>query len=136
MDLVILSPFFLLTFFRNKHSLVDYFTGSKFRIVTNNNAAILLMPQLQNYNFRSRRFCSFFAGVPQNEASLCPLAFSVWSNTPSSLFWSKFSYSVVKRVQFADRNWNRKLVDCIFCIYYGKLNVNYTWLLDIIFDCL
>ena len=54
--------------------MIDYFTGSKFRININSNLVFLMMPQPQNYYFEAAgcRFCNFFAGVPQNEDPLCP----------------------------------------------------------------
>ena len=48
-----------ITFIRNKRFSIDYITGSKFRIILNNNIAISMMPQPQNYNFRSHRLQIF-----------------------------------------------------------------------------
>ena len=85
MDLVILNNFFLRTYFRNKGFLIDYFTGSKLRININmehdinNNLAILMMPQPQNYNFGNCRLkiLQLFTEAPQNEDPLCPLPWIV-----------------------------------------------------------
>ena len=83
MDFLILNNFFYYShFFRNKCFLIDYFdywitltTGSNFRININNNPAILMMPQPQNYIVGSLRpqILKLFARVPQNEDPLCPL---------------------------------------------------------------
>ena len=64
--------FLLLIFSQNKRFLIDYFTGSKFRININSNLVVLIMSQLQNYNFGScvSQIFQCFAGVPQNEDSL------------------------------------------------------------------
>ena len=62
--------------------MIDYFTGSKFRIDINSNLTILMMSRMQKYNFGSRRSQTllFFLSEYRRMKTSCAPLFDRWSS--------------------------------------------------------